>query len=302
EFALGGSVAENLIQNSIKAYVDSGTTVDVEGDVVISADDQSKDKDALDLGYGHGLKTGDAVVYDNNGGTSIDTLNKDGSDGDRLTDGASYYVIVDEFNPAEVRLAATEGDAHDGNALSLKLGESNLGASHSLTRTDTFDPKLDIDDSITPDTITFAARHSFETGVAVEYDNNGNSSLAINGGALTQGETYYVIRVGDTQIQLAQSSEDAYDSKAIDIADTSSLPEGATHKLIRQATFDPETDFHRTGVIGIAGGIAWAKETGVGAAIITNNIVNEVNATVDNAIITTVGGAVNIESLTNAHL
>ncbi|MCP4068838.1 MAG: hypothetical protein GY741_11220, partial [Phycisphaeraceae bacterium] len=113
EFALGGSIAENLIENSIQAYVNDATTVDVEGDVIIIADDQSEDKDALDLGYGHGLKTGDGVVYDNHGGTSIRTLNPDGTDGPRLTDQAVYYVIVDEFNPAEVRLAATEEDAND---------------------------------------------------------------------------------------------------------------------------------------------------------------------------------------------
>ena len=61
----------------------------------------------IDLGTGHNLRTGDAIVYENGGGASIGGL----------TDGNTYYVIVLKDN--RVELAASLEDASAGNAVTL---------------------------------------------------------------------------------------------------------------------------------------------------------------------------------------
>jgi hypothetical protein len=66
------------------------------------------------LEAGHGLRTGDAITYDNGGGAGIAGL----------TSGRTYYVILLGDNTAE--LAATAEDAVAGHAIALN---SNGGAS-----------------------------------------------------------------------------------------------------------------------------------------------------------------------------
>src|SRR5262249_46321989 len=51
---------------------------------------------------GSTLKTGDTVIYNNGGGTSIGL-----SGGGTLTNGGTYYAIVDTTHPGQVKLADT---------------------------------------------------------------------------------------------------------------------------------------------------------------------------------------------------
>jgi hypothetical protein len=60
------------------------------------------------------VKTGDALVYNNGGGTSIGL-----SGGGTLTSGATYYAVVDSSHPNQVRLASTLDNARAGTALQL---------------------------------------------------------------------------------------------------------------------------------------------------------------------------------------
>jgi hypothetical protein len=69
---------------------------------------------------GHLFVTGDAVVYNNGGGTSIGGL----------TSGNTYYVIRADANT--IRLALTAGDATTNTYINLTDG---VGASHKLTLT-----------------------------------------------------------------------------------------------------------------------------------------------------------------------
>ena len=69
---------------------------------------------------GHRLVTGDAVVYDNGGGTSIGNL----------TDGNTYYVI--KVNDDSLRLATSSGNATAGTYINLTDG---IGSAHTLTLT-----------------------------------------------------------------------------------------------------------------------------------------------------------------------
>jgi hypothetical protein len=54
----------------------------------------------LELGYAHGLRDGEAVVYDTGGGQPIAGL----------VSGGTYYAIVDASTPTRVRLALTPGE------------------------------------------------------------------------------------------------------------------------------------------------------------------------------------------------
>jgi len=69
---------------------------------------------------GHRLVTGDAVVYDNGGGTSIGNL----------TDGNTYYII--KVDNDSFRLATSSINATNGTYINLTDG---IGSSHTLTLT-----------------------------------------------------------------------------------------------------------------------------------------------------------------------
>ncbi|MBM4043508.1 MAG: DUF4347 domain-containing protein [Planctomycetes bacterium] len=109
---IGASVSINEIERRTQAVV---------GQPVFSPARISEDDDAMDLGYAHGFDTGDAVVYDNGGGASIGGL----------TNGQTYYVI--RVSPTELKLASSEPNADDGDALSLDLSDAH-GDAHSLRR------------------------------------------------------------------------------------------------------------------------------------------------------------------------
>jgi hypothetical protein len=67
-----------------------------------------------------------------------------------------------------------------------------------------FNSTLSASVNATTDTITFSPAHTFYTGDEIVYTTAGTVI-----GGLTSGSTYYVIRVSSTQIQLAESNENA---------------------------------------------------------------------------------------------
>ncbi len=69
--------------------------------------------DAINLGTDSGLETGDTVVYDANGGTAINGL----------TDGQTYFAIVNSADPDEVQLASSYENAEAGNAIAISYSE-----------------------------------------------------------------------------------------------------------------------------------------------------------------------------------
>ena len=77
------------------------------------------------LGSAPGFRTGEAVAYDNGGGTNIGGL----------ASGAVYYVIVNPAAPGQVKLAASAADARAGKAIALT--GPGTGKGQSLTGLDT---------------------------------------------------------------------------------------------------------------------------------------------------------------------
>ena len=70
--------------------------------------------ESIDLGYAHGFKNGQAVVYSSGGDTPIGGLQ----------DGAVYYVVTDGSNPNSFQLAASQQDALQANPVIIDLDVS----------------------------------------------------------------------------------------------------------------------------------------------------------------------------------
>ena len=95
--------------------------------------------------------------------------------------------------------------------------------------------------------IELGAAHGLATGERVVYSSGGGKAM----GGLTDGATYYVIRVSDTRLQFAASAADATASQAIVLT---AGAEGAAHSLTlatARQTFDPaaQTALLRTDTI-----------------------------------------------------
>ncbi len=144
--------------------------------------------DAIHFASPDGFTTGQEVVYNSGGGSSIGGL----------TDGHSYYVIV--LDPQTIKLAATYLNSVSGTPIQV-----------NVTGVDT-----------STNEITLASGNlGAYTGEAVVY-NVGNGTAI---GGLTDGETYYVISVDATHIMLADSLNDANSGNPISLtsAGTGSL-------------------------------------------------------------------------------
>jgi hypothetical protein len=199
--------AENIARISFAAANIDGTT------------------EAIDFLATHDFRTGDAVVYSNGGGVSIDGL----------VDGETYFVRVDDSQ--SIFLAATAEAAQLGTDLIDLAAAASSAETHSLRRAvrieldaslatgDAHSVRLQVAPSgesndrhaimkvVDPlatvegenHTIDLGYEHGFTTGQAIIYDNGGGESI----GGLASGETYFVVVMNATTIQLADSRADA---------------------------------------------------------------------------------------------
>lgn len=197
---------------------------------------------------GHGLLTGDAVLYNANGGTVVGGL----------TDAVTYYVI--KIDVDTIKLASSQNNAFSSLAIAITDG---IGINHTLKLTvpklyvaglQTQEQKIEQypfyagnvlttpDDnnsiaigpfvtfnggssgsvSVSANTI-IVTNHPFATGDSVQYQTTGT---AIQG--LTSGNTYYVVRVDSNTIKLATTLTNANNGVVVDIT---GLGVGTTHKL-----------------------------------------------------------------------
>jgi hypothetical protein len=120
----------------------------------------------------------------------------------------------------------------------------------SITWTD--DPIADFNpgSAISGSVINLGYDHPFTTGEAVVY-NNGSDSDSSSIGGLHNGEVYYIIKVSDTQVELAATEADAFNGIAIGLS--SSTASGKHHTLtqwnvatVQKDTFNPATAVDNT--------------------------------------------------------
>ena len=137
---------------------------------------------AVHLGYTHGLKTGDAVVYSNGRGTSIGGLGH----------GQVYYAVA--TSATSIQLAVTANDAVNGNVIPLSPYAAT-GSTHGFGRAFRATPLVDGP----TDRIQFQKSHPFQVGQQVGYSSG--SGVAIGG--LQNGGTYYVVGTTRDSLQLS---------------------------------------------------------------------------------------------------
>ncbi|MFO7616432.1 MAG: hypothetical protein R6V75_04205, partial [Bacteroidales bacterium] len=129
--------AETSTLSETRAEVRSGALIHVSGEHGFGSPDVNTETDWIDLGVGHGLKTGDQVYYNSGGGDSVAyekeiaslTLEDPETRTFYLGDGKTYYVIVDDSSTGLVRLAESAAEANLGEHLNLTDAGSGSGRS-----------------------------------------------------------------------------------------------------------------------------------------------------------------------------
>jgi hypothetical protein len=184
---------------TVAAFIGTGTTVNADGNVTITAGSHADPGGGPVLGdtfdpstavnvakdtitfQSHGLTTGDVVTYDPNGSTPV------GTPSGSLRGGEFGSIVVD---PNTLMLGAT----FSGSAASTG---------------DLFNPQ----DGVDPDraVIRFATKHHFDTGDAVKYDANGHTFISKD---INEKSTFYVRKIDDYTIKLFNNLADA---KAADV-------------------------------------------------------------------------------------
>ncbi len=137
---IGASIAKNTVANTIYAAI-IGSTVDASGSVLATAQTEADPDQTLTFKPsavstassqialpGHGLHTGDRVIYNDGGGTPIGGL----------TNGQSYFVIVVNSNTIELALSMADALAKSPTPISF----SSTGTSDNQTLV-TLSPTVD---------------------------------------------------------------------------------------------------------------------------------------------------------------
>jgi hypothetical protein len=298
------TATSKVLNISLGGYNGSNTTSEVGGSVeafVGRPPSYTFDATSAVDGTGHfitlgttSLKTGDAVVYGNGGGTSIGLAG-----GDTLQDGTTYYAIVDPNHPGQVQLADSLTHARNGTALPL-LPVSGPGPTQSLTPAALaaptavalagppssygFNSKSAVDGMGHFITLTGSA---LKTGDAVVYDNGGGTSVGFQQGggatgALQSGGTYYAIVDPNhpNQVQLAAGLTDALTGNALLLMPASgagsiqSLSSG-TVVIHAESVSNPVANITlgAGGVVSISAAVSDAKADGTTSAYLGDNTV-----------------------------
>jgi hypothetical protein len=164
---------------------------------------------------------------------------------ENATTGQLFYRV--ENVTSTVITLADDSDENSGyDSANIVLTESRIDVQIAPV---VVDPKLNVAGGIneSTDTITLTAAHGYTTGSKIIYDAGGNATgdnapIALSGGgSLTDGGTYYVIKVDNSSIKLATSYADAVagDGNALDLVLSNTL--GATDDA-EQAIADNRTD------------------------------------------------------------
>ncbi len=217
-----------------------------------SSTDTTFAKDSIYVGLDSGLKSGDQVAYDSNGGTAIGGLTSD-----KTGQSQSYYVNA--AGDGTIRLYDTKAHAEAGGDTGLvKLTSAGSGQQQFykfVTLSGVSAPNI-----LSP--ITFTAGGTvrllnlgngsmLRTGDAVKYDAGGGSGI----GGLTDGTVYYIIDLTGGHYELAASSDDAYNGKAIALTSDGDGTKQKVHDDSHSSRADASSGAGG-GDVGVAGAVA----------------------------------------------
>ncbi len=220
-----------------------------------------------------GLSLGEEVAYDDRNGTPIGGL----------VSGRTYFVIP--VSATTIELASSLANALNGFAVALSY--SGASAQQSLTPTLPTAVLSIAASSISvanplADTISVASNSGLATGDAVVYRNGGGNSI----GGLKNDETYYVIVVDATHVQLATSLVNAQSGVAIPLTSTGTGTNQTLQAMISQVSVGIVTVPLPTPIgaqiTSVTAAGAGGKNIGGAGAVAFNFIRMNVNAHISN--------------------
>ncbi len=274
----GASLANLNLNRNINSYIADGATVDayaIGNNPILTGDYETgrtfnprgdanlgipaavdEVNNTIDLGAGHGLVTGDAVVYDTGGGGDIGGLE----------DRKIYYVLVDTANSNKVRLVKSRADALAGrNIIDLSIVPGRLvgfergtiGITHRLDRVS---KRVDVDGLVVKANV-------------VDTINLASATAAVS---LAVGST----GVGSISIQTNNTNVSAYiGDGATNVAGGAKINQG--NRLAAETDQSVTvTSNYDASILGVAGGIsgAAAGQAAIGASIDTQVLTANVSA------------------------
>ena len=172
--------------------------------------------DTITVPSPHSFATGQTVIYRSGNVSAAGNIQTVGG----LVDGAVYYVI--RKDATSIQLAASADDAKNNVPLAitgLPATTSNLDSitvRRSFNQASEVTASFNASSNVAADTIQFASDHGFTQGQAVVYQPGNATPLT----GLNEGQTYYVIRTSNTELQLALTAADAASTPAKAIAIT----------------------------------------------------------------------------------
>ncbi|HEV8463176.1 MAG TPA: hypothetical protein VGQ38_20990, partial [Gaiellaceae bacterium] len=244
--AVGASVAVPVVTKNTHAYIGNfaevngagGSALPVKtGNYSVSTVDTRFDGatavagDQIDLGAdGERLKDGQAVIYDNGGGTSIGGLIDASVDQDGVADGVQSRVYIAHTSDGGRHVSLTE---LDGTPISLTPG---AGKNQRLVPTDQAgvrkdeSPRFDANSDVDYGSNTFNLPYAPGVGEddQVVYSAGGGTPI----GGLVDGGTYYAHLVGGNSIQL-RDKKSSDGGTVIDITDPGPNA-GRSHSIVKQ--------------------------------------------------------------------
>ncbi len=240
QIALSGSVSNSTIESGASAFIKNSTVIAAGAASVISTDASSINTD----GGGVAIAAGKAKEGSSGGSGGIGislAFNK-------VTNNTLAYIDGSTLDAASVRVQA---ESKSARSKSFDFSSVNA-ANDSITLND----------------------HGLATGDSLTYQSLGAVGVAagIAIGGLRTRRRYFVIRVDDNTIKLAESRRDANDFKAIDLSNTA----GTSHRL----TLSKPT-IEALSLAGAGGGAVGGGTTGAFAAAgagAENTVKNRVEA------------------------
>ena len=217
----------------------------------------------------HGFSSGDAVVYYNNGGTSVTGL----------TSGTTYYVISAGLTANAFRVSASSG----GSAVDI-TGTGNVAQYFEARKNG----------------LITAAAHSLVTGDSVVYDNTNGTNIT----GLVDGTTYYVIRLSASTFKLATTSPNAVAGTAIDITGrgTGSTHTFFTDKIVKIALADAGNGYHVVPEVTIITDVAGSGATATAFTNADNEIASIVVTSAGSGYTTPPGVEINVAGEKRSHI